>query len=129
MATPGSGDQQAPGNVTEVLPSGNEPPQGVSDGIKNIAGLIAVAIGVLAVTGIAIATMAFVDSKGDATTLIPFATAAFGVISAVVGAYLGIKLGTDQSKALAQDATNAHAQLAQAHENHIADLKAQLPPI
>jgi hypothetical protein len=65
--------------------------------IRTVAGLVAVGFGVLAITVLAVATMAFVDSGKDATTLIPLTTAAFGVISAVVGAYLGIKIGTDQS--------------------------------
>jgi hypothetical protein len=86
-----------------VLPS--------AESIRSVGGLVAVAIGVVAVTGLAITTMAFVESGHDANTLIPLSTAAFGVISAIVGAYLGIKIGTDQTKSLAQDATQARAQL------------------
>jgi hypothetical protein len=41
-------------------------------------------------------------------------TAAFGVISAIVGAYLGIKIGTDQSKNMAADVRQAHSQLLEA---------------
>lgn len=85
-----------------------------ADNIKTIGGLVAVAIGVLAITTLAIATMAFIDSGKDATTLVPLSTAAFGVISTLVGAYLGIKIGTDQSKSLAQDASQAHANASQA---------------
>ena len=73
---------------------------------------MAVLFGVFAITALAISTMAFIDSGKDANTMIPLTTAAFGVISAVVGAYLGIKIGTDQSKGLAQDASEAHAKLA-----------------
>ena len=80
--------------------------------IQSIGGLVAVVIGVLAVTGLAVATMAFISSGKDANSMIPLSTAAFGVISAIVGAYLGIKIGTDQSKGLAQDASEAHARLA-----------------
>ena len=79
--------------------------------IQSIGGLVAVVVGVLAITALAISTMAFIDSGKDANTMIPLATAAFGVISAIVGAYLGIKIGTDQSKGLAQDASQAHARL------------------
>jgi hypothetical protein len=94
-----------------VLPS--------AESIKSIGGLVAVVIGVVAVTVLAIVTMIFIDSGRDATTIVPLSTAAFGVISAVVGAYLGIKIGTDQSKGLVdqskglvEDASNAHAKLA-----------------
>ena len=79
--------------------------------IQSIGGLVAVVVGVTAITALAIATMAFVGSDKDANTLIPLSTAAFGVISAIVGAYLGIKIGTDQTKTLAQDASQAHAKL------------------
>jgi hypothetical protein len=97
--------QEEPGpNRNRVLPS--------ADSIQSIGGLVAVVTGVLAVTVLAIATMAFVESGKDGNTLIPLSTAAFGVISAIVGAYLGIKIGTDQTKTLAQDASQAHAKLA-----------------
>lgn len=87
----------------KVLPSASS--------VQAVAGLVAVAIGVLAVTSLAIATMAFIDSGRDATHVVPLATSAFGVVSAVVGAYLGVKIGTEQSKAFADEATKAHAQL------------------
>jgi uncharacterized integral membrane protein len=83
-----------------------------SESIRAVGALIAVVIGVLAVTALAIATMAFIDSGKDANSEIPLATAAFGVISAVVGAFLGIKIGTDQSKTFADAASQAREQLA-----------------
>lgn len=83
-----------------------------AESIQSIGGLVAVVIGVTSVTLLAIVTMAFIGSDHDANTLVPLSTAAFGVISAVVGAYLGIKIGTDQSKGLAEDASQAHAKLA-----------------
>jgi hypothetical protein len=79
--------------------------------IQSIGGLVAVVFGVSAITVLAIVTMVFVESGKDANTLIPLSTAAFGVISAIVGAYLGIKIGTDQTKTVAQDASQAHAKL------------------
>lgn len=72
----------------KVLPS--------AESIQSAGALVSVVIGVLAITGLAIATMAFIDSDKDATTLVPLSTAAFGVISAIVGAYLGIKIGTER---------------------------------
>jgi hypothetical protein len=82
-----------------------------AESIRSIGGLVVVVIGVLAVTTLAIVTMALIRSGKDANSMIPLATTAFGVISAVVGAYLGIKIGTDQSATFAQDANRAHAQL------------------
>lgn len=106
MGVPGQADPNAGQSTSRnrVLPS--------AESIQSIGGLVAVVIGVLAVTILAISTMAFIDSDKDANTVIPLSTAAFGVISAIVGAYLGIKIGTDQTKTLAQDASQAHAKLA-----------------
>lgn len=96
--------KESESNSNSFLPS--------AESIQSVGGLVAVVVGVTSVTVLAIVTMAFVGSDNDANTLVPLSTAAFGVISAVVGAYLGIKIGTDQSKNLAQDATQAHARLA-----------------
>ncbi|HEV3323214.1 MAG TPA: hypothetical protein VG147_13615 [Solirubrobacteraceae bacterium] len=106
MGVPGQADRQEEQGTSRnrVLPS--------AASIQSIGGLVAVVVGVLAVTVLAISTMAFIDSDKDANTVIPLSTAAFGVISAIVGAYLGIKIGTDQTKTLAQDASHAHARLA-----------------
>jgi hypothetical protein len=87
-----------------------------SESIKMVGGLIAVIVGVGAITTLAIVTMALIDSGANANTIIPLSTAAFGVISAIVGAYLGIKIGTDQTKELAKEVTQAHATLAEAVE-------------
>lgn len=85
-----------------------------AESIRTVGALVAVVIGVLAVTILAIVTMAFIDSGTNANTIIPLSTAAFGVISAIVGAYLGIKIGTDQSKDLAKEVSKAHTTLAEA---------------
>jgi len=82
-----------------------------ADSIRTIGGLVVVAIGVLAITILAVTTMAFIGSDKDGNTIVPLSTAAFGVISTIVGAYLGIKIGTDQTKTLAQSASEAHARL------------------
>lgn len=79
--------------------------------IQAVGGLVAVVVGVSAITALAVAAMAFISNGKDANSMIPLATAAFGVISAVVGAYLGIKIGTDQSASSAQDAKEANAKL------------------
>jgi hypothetical protein len=95
----GADQDNVGGMRNRVLPS--------ADSIKSIGGLVSVVIGVLAITVLAIATMAFIDSGKDASTLVPLSTAAFGVISALVGAYLGIKIGTDQSKTIVEGASQA----------------------
>lgn len=82
-----------------------------AEGIKTIGGLVAVVVAVVLVTGLAITAMVLIDNKKDAQTMIPLVSAAFGVISALVGAFLGMKIGTDQSKTFAQDAQEAHAKL------------------
>ena len=87
----------------KILPS--------ADSVKGVGGLISVVVGVVAIVVLAIATMAFIDSGRDANSIVPLASSAFGVVSAVVGAYLGIKIGTDQSATFAEDAKSAHAQI------------------
>jgi hypothetical protein len=82
-----------------------------ADSIKTIGALVVVAIGVLTITVLAIATMAFIASDRDGNTIVPLSTAAFGVISTIVGAYLGVKIGTDQTRTLAESANQAHARL------------------
>lgn len=79
--------------------------------LMQIGGLIAVSVGVTAILVLALATvfvLAFqVSSPGDAVTGV--ATAAFGVIGSVVGAYFGVKVGTDQAKRIGEDAAAANA--------------------
>ncbi len=82
-----------------------------SESIKEVGALVAVIVGVTSVTALAVVTMALV-TKENANIIIPLSTAAFGVISAVVGAYLGVKIGTDQSKELTKNIGQAHENLA-----------------
>jgi hypothetical protein len=85
-----------------------------SESIRMVGGLISVIVGVVAITTLAIVTMALIDSGENANTIIPLSTAAFGVISAIVGAYLGIKIGTEQTTELAKEVTQAHTTIAEA---------------
>jgi hypothetical protein len=75
---------------------------------------VAVVVGVLSVTLLAVVTMAYIKSGANSNTIIPLSTAAFGVISAIVGAYLGIKIGTDQSKELSENIGQTHEALVDA---------------
>jgi uncharacterized protein YacL len=64
-----------------------------SEKIKTIGGLVAVVVGVLAVLVIAIVAMA-----GDSSSSATIASSAAGVIATIVGAYFGVKVGSDQTK-------------------------------
>jgi hypothetical protein len=84
------------------------------DVIQSIGGLLAIAIGVGAVLTIAIVTLS-VTSGLDAANKVAVATSAFGVVSTVVGAYVGIKITGDKTNQAAgqaqKDAQIASAQL------------------
>jgi hypothetical protein len=67
--------------------------------VKLVGGLVALAVGVVAVA--LLAGGALIAAPGDAATI---ATAAFGVIGSIVGAYFGVKIGTDGT----QKAVQAH---------------------
>ena len=64
-----------------------------SEKVKVVGGLLAVATGVLMVGGIALAAIS--KNTEIAATI---ASAAGGVIATIVGAYFGVKIGTDQAK-------------------------------
>ncbi len=74
--------------------------------IRTIGGLVAVALGVGAVAALTIIAITTVSSL-DATSTVALSTSAFGVISAVVGAFIGIKIGTDQADKAAGATTTA----------------------
>jgi hypothetical protein len=80
--------------------------------IKTVGGLVAVVAGVLAL--VLIAVVAIIK---DTTTSATIASSAGGVIATVVGAYFGVKVGTDQSKSAieGQHAEAAKAQIYAAH--------------
>jgi len=104
--------------VNPVDPSGTEDkPKAAEDTwsekIKTIGGLVAVVAGVIAVLVIAIVAMA-VDSSTSAT----IASATAGVIATIVGAYFGVKVGSDQSKT-ANEGQKAEAAKAQVYAAHL----------
>jgi len=69
--------------------------------LKSIVGLIAVLAGVIAVTALTIIT---VTTLSDENSEIAVTSSAFGVISAVVTAYLGIKISAETSGKASEDA-------------------------
>jgi len=75
-------------------------------GVKAIGGLLAVSVGVIALAVIACVAFAVEDS-----TTTPVVTGCVTAIGAVVGAYFGVKVGTDGTstaiKAQQQSANNA----------------------
>jgi uncharacterized protein YacL len=84
-----------------------------SENVKTIGGLVAVVIGVLAVLVIAIVAMA-----GDSSSSATIASASAGVIATIVGAYFGVKVGSDQSKT-ANESQKAEAAKAQVYAAHL----------
>lgn len=88
--------------------------------IRSVGGLIALIAGVV-VVGL-LAAGALIADPSDAATI---ATAAFGVIGSIVGAYFGVKIGTDGT----QKAVQAHqdeATRAQVFAAHLAPDKANI---
>lgn len=93
-------------------PSPNPPEDTWSEKVKTVGGLVAVGIGVFAV-----ATIAIVAMSTDTSSAATIASSAGGIIATIVGAYFGVKVGTDQSKTAieSQKAEGAKAQVYAAH--------------
>ena len=64
--------------------------------IKSIGGLVAVALGVGAIAALTIVIITTASGLED-TSIVAISTSAFGVVSTVVGAFVGIKVGSDQT--------------------------------
>jgi hypothetical protein len=82
--------------------------------IKSIGGLIAVVAGITAVTALAIVTLTELGSK-NTDSIVAVTSSAFGIISAVVGAYLGIKISAETTEKASNEAKDA------AVSKHVAD--------
>jgi hypothetical protein len=89
-----------------------------ADSLKLVGGLVALSGGLL-VLGL-IAGGAFIADPGDASSI---ATGAFGVIGSIVGAYFGVKIGTDGTQA-AIEAQQKEASKAQVFAAHLPESKA-----
>ena len=93
--------------------------QGWTEGyLKAIGGLIAVVVGILAVTGLALFTLAQLDTNNQ-DGMVAVTSSAFGIISAVIGAYLGIKISADTNAKASADVKRAAGDAAVAQ--HVAD--------
>jgi hypothetical protein len=96
-----------------------------AEAIKSIGGLVAVAIGVGAVAALTIVAITTVADL-DASSTVAISTSAFGVISAVVGAFMGIKIGTDQTGKAVDDTKAAAAVVGAASAQLTADQREQV---
>ena len=87
--------------------------------VKAIGGLIAVCSGIAAVTGLAVFTIILLGSSNK-ESVVAIASSALGIISAMVGAYLGIKITADSNAKTGEMA--GHAAVAN-HERDVAQQK------
>jgi len=95
-------------------PSPPRPPLTTSEGIKVIGGLVVVCTGLVILGAIAITAMILVAGND----VVAVATSAFGIIGSVVGAYFGVKIGSDGTQA-AVSGLRDEAAKAQAFAAHI----------
>jgi len=91
-----------PTPVPPTHPDAGERPSRTRIGSRD--GLIAVTVGIVLVFSLAVVTLILLRKGSDPASTVSIATSAFGVISALVGAFLGIKIGTEQTQGLAQGA-------------------------
>jgi uncharacterized protein YacL len=91
-----------------VEPAGKRGPAWWQD-IQVIGGLTAVFLGLFVVLFIAALSIALI--RDDADKVATIASAAFTVIGTLVGAYFGIKVGTDQTKTAMEQTQRAMEQV------------------
>lgn len=75
-------------------------------GTQSIGGLIVVVTGIAAVTVLTIVTMTQLSGSHQ-DSIVAVTTSAFGIISAVVGAYLGIKISSETNANATSEAKDA----------------------
>lgn len=122
MSTPeppkASRTKSSPAVVGEAtLPASSEssPPPTAPEGIKLIGGLVVVCVGLVVLAVISIVAMGLVS---DSSEVVSVATAAFTVIGTLVGAYFGLKIGSDGTSA-AMAGLKDEAAKAQAFAAHV----------
>jgi hypothetical protein len=99
---------------------------GDANGIRAVGGLIAVVTGITAVTALSIVTLTRLGGATNKDSIVAVSTSAFGIISAVTGAYLGIKISADQSRSSKEAAgegagAKRDAQQAQLHADALSE--------
>lgn len=109
----------------EVPPQAAPPkvtPPPSADAKQSVGALVAVGAGLFAIVLIAVVAIAIDHYRAPLVASI--ATAAFGVIGSVVGAYFGVKVGADGTQR-ALDAHKAEAARAQAYAAHLPEARAR----
>ena len=96
-------------------PSPPRAPQTKTEGIKLIGGLVVVCVGLVVLAVIAVVAMELVS---DSSEVVAVATAAFSVIGTLVGAYFGLKIGSDGTQT-AMAGLKDEAAKAQAFAAHV----------
>ena len=91
-----------------------------AESLRLIGGLIALGSGLLVIG--AIAAAAIIADNGSANSI---ATGAFGVVGSIVGAYFGVKIGSDGTQAAVQGQREEAAK-AQVFAAHLSDGKAEV---
>jgi hypothetical protein len=90
-----------------------------AESLKLIGGLIALGSGLLVIA--AVSAVAIIADNGSANTI---ATGAFGVVGSIVGAYFGVKIGSDGTRDAVQGQREEAAK-AQVFAAHLSDGKAE----
>jgi hypothetical protein len=94
-------------------------------GLHTVAGLIAVIGGIVAVCVLSAITLTRLSGSNDKEAIVAITTTAFGIISAVVGAYLGIKVSSTAAESANVNArrTAAVSQAAHSSQQEFTSLK------
>jgi len=96
--TPGAvPSREDPSPVDSSEPSPPRVPETRSEGVKLIGGLVVVCGGLVVLMVIAVVAIWVV--RDNESEVVALATAAFSVIGTVVGAYFGLKIGSDGTQA------------------------------
>ncbi|HVY96177.1 MAG TPA: hypothetical protein VHA54_04375 [Solirubrobacterales bacterium] len=77
-----------------------------TDRVKAVGGLIAVCFGIFAVTVLSVFTIIWIGS-GNRDSIVAVSSSALGIISAMVGAYLGIKISAETNAKASEEAKHA----------------------
>ena len=81
-----------PPDAGSTEPSPPRTPQTATEGIKLIGGLVVVCVGLGVVLVLALVSMKLIHGDSERVAI---ATSAFSVIGTLVGAYFGLKIGSD----------------------------------
>jgi hypothetical protein len=74
--------------------------------LRTITGLVAVVVGIAAVAALTIVTVARLGSE-DTDSMVAVTSSAFGIVSAVISAYLGIKISGEAGVRVGEEAKQA----------------------